>query len=469
MQGVLVAEPVQVFWTPYDPLDLASGSLDPLGFARGYLALADRLLPSFTTVTTVPRYVSMLCAALKVAQSQAPTDAGRAPSKLRQARLKLMKSYERAWALACGLAARHEAVGLKAVRGLRGIRYVNRRMETLSGREKYVQTGSFNLLSNQVRYGGIGIYSTFLDECHLASMQSLTLRPLGEELADAFPRPPPGLRVHDEEERLPLEMLQEWGARAHMGGFTDPEARVLAEALRGGEEAELPDHVRWTALRMLAWLDPAADYDEGALLQQLARGIADGSFGDLQTPAESIAQIQAALCILEPFERYYQAALFLFEHLRAVATAEGQAVLSGLAHAPAVLDADKSVRANSEALRASLPAARAISIVSAQDVESVLRESGVLALAQETKDSRDAVAMMRIILRRHGQVQSGKFDRGMPKAPWMRLSDDWESVQLTAQRYELSSSRRPKHWTDVVRHPYRTTSAYAFIEACHMR
>ena len=62
--GLLLEQPLPVFWTTYDPLDLASGSLDPLGFARGYLALADRFLPSFTTVTTVPRYVSMLCAAV---------------------------------------------------------------------------------------------------------------------------------------------------------------------------------------------------------------------------------------------------------------------------------------------------------------------------------------------------------------------------------------------------------------------
>jgi hypothetical protein len=322
-QNLLVADPVEVFWTPYDPLDLASGSLDPLGFARGYLALADRLLPSFTTVTTVPRYVSMLCAALNVAQKRVPAEAGLPLPKLRQARLKLMKSYERAWALACGLAARVEEGGPKAVGGLRGIRYVNRRLETLSGREKYVQTGSFNLLSNQVRYGGIGIYSTFLEECRLAWMRSLTLRPLGEELAEAFPHPAHDLKVHDEEDRLSLNMLQAWGIRAHVGAFTEREAQVLAKALHAGEEAEWPDHVRWTALRMLAQLGPADDYDEGLLLGLLARAIGNARFRDLQAPAECVAQIQAALHIMEPFERFYRAMLFLFEHLRAVASAEG--------------------------------------------------------------------------------------------------------------------------------------------------
>src|SRR5213080_776571 len=99
LRNLLVDYPVQVFWTPYDPLDLASGSLDPLGFARGYLALADRFLPSFTTVTTVPRYVSMLCAALQAVQKHYHHDGGIASSKARQERLKLVKSFERGWAI----------------------------------------------------------------------------------------------------------------------------------------------------------------------------------------------------------------------------------------------------------------------------------------------------------------------------------------------------------------------------------
>src|SRR3954454_23284096 len=102
---MLLDSPAQIFWTPYDPLDLASGSLDPLGFARGYLALADRFLPSFTTVSTIPRYVSMLCAALRTVQKHYRHEVGIGSSKGRQERLKLVKSFERAWAIACGLAA----------------------------------------------------------------------------------------------------------------------------------------------------------------------------------------------------------------------------------------------------------------------------------------------------------------------------------------------------------------------------
>jgi hypothetical protein len=56
-----------VFWSAYDPLDLASDSIDPLGFMAGYVALADRILPGFTTITTIPRYASMLCRASRFA------------------------------------------------------------------------------------------------------------------------------------------------------------------------------------------------------------------------------------------------------------------------------------------------------------------------------------------------------------------------------------------------------------------
>src|SRR5271157_3820749 len=105
----------RIFWSAYDPLDLASNSIDPLGFARGYLALADLFLPGLTTVTRTPRYVSMLCAAIRVAEDSFPHAGFPVPAKVRQERLDAVKSFERAWALACGLAA--QAVGERRVPG----------------------------------------------------------------------------------------------------------------------------------------------------------------------------------------------------------------------------------------------------------------------------------------------------------------------------------------------------------------
>lgn len=48
---------------------------------------------------------------------------------------------------------RSSRIGDKAVDGLRGIRYVLRRLEEQSKREKSIRTSSFNLPANQVRYG----------------------------------------------------------------------------------------------------------------------------------------------------------------------------------------------------------------------------------------------------------------------------------------------------------------------------
>ena len=114
--------------------------------------------PSFTTVTTVPRYVSMPCAAIKAARTHLGFASDAASSSIRQERLGLVKSFERAWGrLRADLLHEMKPLAVWRYEELRGIRSVNRRLDTLSPREKYIQTGSFNLLSNQVRYGGIGV------------------------------------------------------------------------------------------------------------------------------------------------------------------------------------------------------------------------------------------------------------------------------------------------------------------------
>lgn len=464
---LLVDQPLQIFWTMYDPLDLASTSLDPLGFARGYLALADRFLPSFTTVTTVPRYVSMLCAAIKAARTHLGFASDAASSSIRQERLGLVKSFERAWAVACGLASRDEAVGGVAIRGLRGIRSVNRRLDTLSPREKYIQTGSFNLLSNQVRYGGIGVYSTFLEQCHLASMQSLTLRPLGEALADQFPGPPLNLPVHNEDARLSLEALRQWGSLAHVGTFTTGEGTVMAQALRGGEEIDFADRVRWASLRMLAKAKTKAGYDEGELFRATAKSIRDGKLDSLGISASCLTQIDAALQVLEPFEQFYQGVIFLFDQIRGAASDQAEARLADLANVGPIGEAAEAIRKSANELQRILVTAHAVNATTVIELDAVLRDSGILSLAADVlQETADTCGLMRIVLRRHSQVQSGKFDKGLPKAPWARLTNGGDCVQLTAQRYQIGRSQRPAGWKDVGRHPYRTESAFAFIQAC---
>jgi hypothetical protein len=458
---------LQLFWSAYDPLDLASASIDVLGFQAGYIALADKLLPGFTTVTTSPRYVSMLCAAVRAAEAAHP-GAGEATSQLRQARMAALKSYERAWALACGFAAADNRFGESAVDGLRGVRYANRRLSELSGREKAIRTSSFNLLANQVRYGGIGAYSTLLEECHLAAMRSITPRPLGVQLAESFPTPGDNLAVWDEDRPLPIDELREWGARCHLGEFSHDEARSLATALKGGEERGWDDDVRWATLRMLA--NSAGDEPgEAALLDRLLKMIQAGEFDRLKLPPACVQQVEATIVMIRPYERLYQAVQFLFDAVRAAATDEPQVHLGSLVIASHCIPARDIVKAASFDLLSAIGQAEAIHAQAAHEVRQTFVETGVLSFADSSKSISDGTAVLDAVLDRHRDVQQGKFDRGQPKAPWVRRDAINGTARLTAQRHQLPRSGRYDGWEQVPRHPFRTYGARRFVKACGIR
>jgi len=123
---------------------------------------------------------------LKLAQDLHPVDSTLEPAKSRSRRLEVVRNFEKVWALACGLVA--EKKGEAAIAGLRGYtRYVKPFLQR-NAASSYVSIGDLNLLSNQVRYGGIGAYTQMLHGCHFIDALTLSLRLLGENLANAFPR-----------------------------------------------------------------------------------------------------------------------------------------------------------------------------------------------------------------------------------------------------------------------------------------
>ena len=61
-----------VFWSAYDPLDLASDSIDPLGFMAGYVALADRFFAS----RRVPPPATIGCRGVHVRLGQSGKSSG---------------------------------------------------------------------------------------------------------------------------------------------------------------------------------------------------------------------------------------------------------------------------------------------------------------------------------------------------------------------------------------------------------
>lgn len=95
-----------------------------------------------------------------------------------------------------------------------------------------------------------------------------------------------------------------------------------------------------------------------------------------------------------------------------------------------------------------------------------MRESGILALAEHIAAADSVADAARVLLQRHLSVQSGKFDRGHPKAPWLRL--DRDTAYLTSQRNELRGAQHARTWRHIGRHPYRISAAGRFIQQCRI-
>src|SRR2546426_2032541 len=103
------------FLTAWDPSDLPGGSVDPLGFGRGYGCLADKLLPGLTNEAHLPRYFGVICAGASLGPDTI------APNRADvQARQDAVLRLERYWALANVLAAK---AGGPSARGVRGVTY----------------------------------------------------------------------------------------------------------------------------------------------------------------------------------------------------------------------------------------------------------------------------------------------------------------------------------------------------------
>jgi hypothetical protein len=113
------------FLTAYDPSDLPGGSIDPLGFERGYLFLADKILPGLTNAAGRPRYFSVMCAGIQLA----PPGSGNERNNIR-VRSERVLVFERFWAAANVLASEHD--GELSTSGIRGVTYAKAHVDSLS-------------------------------------------------------------------------------------------------------------------------------------------------------------------------------------------------------------------------------------------------------------------------------------------------------------------------------------------------
>lgn len=435
---------LQPFLTAYDPSDLPGGSIDPLGFERGYLFLADKILPGMTNVASCPRYLSLLCTgASLVGNSESLSEA-----KQRAQRQQFILRLERLWALANVLA--HGSDG-KSLSGLRGVTYAQRQADWISENSKSRTTASFKLLSRQIPYGVLGIYGNVAEQAKLVYRKTLELVPsTGEPLASAFRKEtdmPSSVRkaASDEKVEIGARELATWGQRSYLWGTTGrDEGRYLRDALHSnGIRSQFSD--------VLVHVPGQKDEPELKRLQRIANTIKDKeAFLHLWESCEAILRYEAC----------YRLAQLAFERLlhRCRTSPSGSLALAGLAHdevlsfvcqnLPGAFDrwTKHAQKVNTANLKADWERLK--------DVEAFL-ESAASACSKADR-------LLKVVMTRHADIQKGKFDRGRRKMPWVQNLNGYISLTLTRVGGLTGEATKPDQ---IEPHPYRLNAADHWISA----
>jgi len=443
---------IQPFLTAYDPSDLPGGSIDPLGFERGYLFLADKILPGLTNVANRPRYFSMLAAAIVIADDNGYGGHRDKPRERYQWRLQAVTRMERLWTLANVLAAEDNPDEEFDLSGLRGVRYVRARTAFLRERSAVETDADFRLLSRQVAYGAVGIYGTVADGLRILDRDTLAPTPdLGVRLGEAFLEetrmPAPVRQAVALDRPVRITDLSRWGECAHMSVPTQQrERRCFWNAL------ELQP-TRWRTVQLLAQHPAREGESELDRLARIGRTLNNGVHEpDL---AEAIRAIVA-------YERCYRLVLLAF--VRMLWTCQTQApfwlerstlssdTVLGSVHdglRQAVAEFNRALdESETEAFRADLS-----------------RVSDVQRFLSSAAEQDDIASLVRTLLDRHAAVQRGKVDGGRPKMAWLESSGN--RIMPTLGR-ALRVDKEPKVPLDVAPHGYRTWSADALLTAAGM-
>jgi hypothetical protein len=434
-----------LFLTAYDPTDLPGGSVDPLGFDRGYTALAERLLPGLTNVASAPRYFSMLCAASEVVGAVPMSRAGN------RDREKALLRFERLWALALVLASKADGFDSN---GLRGVSFATRVVADVDPASSQALGSRFDLLKRQTQAGAIGIYGAVAVRLQLwADRRTMRVtedwgKRLGRAYLDGTECPASVRKAAlDPLGTVPAAELTGWGRRAHLlTPTTKEEAKVLHEIARR-------DPVRANMLDLLAAHPGMRGEPE---LTRLAR-----IRGHLEHEGVH-PELRQALGIVAAFESGYQHVLLVLERLLAccdraavpmVSTEEISAdvvlrrALDGIGPAVAELEAAIAEVDDAKLLEA---------IPRLHDVRRFLERAGAASTALELVDA---------VLARHREVQAGKFDGGRRKAPWLEHADGRVRRTLTT----AGQARNAEEPTHITPHFYRCSAGDALNEAAHVR
>lgn len=427
------------FVSAWDPRAVSSGSIDPLGALRPFTAIATTLLPGVTTITTRVRYLSWVCAGLRLLDEVKGAPAGGRAGRARRQRV---LAFERWVALATGTYALENGLAEDhaAWRQLRGVSYVRRAVA------EGVRSAAFPMLRNQAGVGGVGTYWVTLVAGGLVEDGSGALTGRGVALADAFlasagtPERGRLKRVMDGAGvALSRQALVEWGEGAHLGAAKKTELRLLGDAL-----LEPPAH-RLVAAAMGA---DAVRSDRPAFESLGERLEADGS--TVATRLVSVLAVAAA------FEALHRELLFRFDTLRWAGARRGVALKS------AKLGVGRSgLRAAGEALEAALDEHRT-------ELPPAVAEAvdGFWAAVRPVVEAQDDARTVEALVRHHERVQAGKLDASrQPKLPWVELRGQ---EVLVAPRYALES--RPEAPDKAAfTHPYRLEQLAGMLEETGLR
>ena len=416
----------------WDPIATSSGSIDPLGALRAYSAIAGFLLPGATTITTRTRYLSWICAGLRLLDENQDAPAGGQAGRARRARL---LPWERLLVLATGQYGIDAELGSDdlAWSRLRGVSYVRRAIA--SG----VRSTDYPLLSNQSGVGGVGTYWVALVNGGLVDDAPASLTARGRALADEFLEqkdflPRDKLRRVLAGQLLTFKQadLARWGKRVNLDLTRSPsgERKALTDAL-----LEPPAHVRLAK----ALGNSSQARSDGVAFPRLERRL-------LKLADPLSRQMSAVVLVARLFESVHAGLLDRFDRLRST-NLTGRPVPMGSA-ALACGDAG-DLAERGQALTsvlgqgAELPA----------HVSSAVRQ--FLAAVKPALESSSGSELVVQLCRHHERVQSGKLEASrQPKQPWIVLKDRSIVVAPRFAQETLPLTRKPTEFT----HPYRLES-----------
>lgn len=439
---------IEPFLTDFDPSDLPSTSVDPLGFERGYLTLVDKLLPGLTSVASHARYFAVLCAGASLADVS-----GLSPREQAEARKQTILRFERLWALASCLAEGEEDERRHAL-GVRGISYAAKHAEAIrTGRLTRAGCG-FTMLSRQSAYGVLGMYGWVAHELKLIDRPTLEPTPdLGDRLAEAFlvgtSAPKAVLEAARADGRdVLVATLAEWGAAASLSGpIGSSEGTCLGQALHH-------DPVRSRMARRLETMPSREDERELGRLRRVAKAIEeDGQ----ETDKDLLEALRAILA----YEDCYALVQLGFERLlwlarqHPVSAPELADLRSDPVFARVSEGLGSSVRAFAQALdQGETEAFR-------QDLHRLHTERDFLHRVATC--AGDSVALARELIHRHEEVQAGKWDGGRRKGAWLELDAQGRFMRTPTRVGGLG--REVTDPGEIAPHPYRLSSVDSLLAA----